>query len=66
MTITNTEDRFVQIERTGTRSKAGGIGKKMTLVPGASHLFEESGALEYAARLAGDWFQKHLDAVNVR
>jgi putative phosphoribosyl transferase len=40
--------------------------KKLVVVPGASHLFEEAGALEQAARLARDWFQTHLDRVGVR
>jgi putative phosphoribosyl transferase len=29
-------------------------------VPGATHLFEEPGALETVASLARDWFQRHL------
>ncbi len=33
---------------------------KMDIVPGATHLFEEPGALEEVARLARDWFQRHL------
>jgi putative phosphoribosyl transferase len=40
--------------------------KKLVVVPGASHLFEEAGALEEAARLARDWFQTHLDGVGIR
>jgi putative phosphoribosyl transferase len=36
--------------------------KKITIVPGATHLFEEEGALEMVARLASDWFESHLDA----
>jgi putative phosphoribosyl transferase len=32
----------------------------LAVVPGASHLFEESGALEEVARLASDWFAKRL------
>jgi putative phosphoribosyl transferase len=32
----------------------------LKIVPGASHLFEESGTLEQAARLARDWFIQHL------
>jgi putative phosphoribosyl transferase len=40
--------------------------RKLVVVPGASHLFEESGALEEAARLARDWFQTHLDRVGIR
>lgn len=40
--------------------------KKLITVPGASHLFEEPGTLEYVARLATDWFQTYLSPVNVR
>lgn len=43
-----------------------GSEKKLTIVPGASHLFEEPGTLEYAAQLAIEWFQMHLDGVGVR
>lgn len=35
--------------------------KKMEIVPGATHLFEEPGALAKVAALAGDWFSKYLD-----
>jgi putative phosphoribosyl transferase len=34
--------------------------KKMVIVPGASHLFEEPGTLEEVARLASEWFTKHF------
>jgi dienelactone hydrolase len=34
--------------------------KKLAIVPGATHLFEEPGKLEEAARLARDWFVQHL------
>jgi len=33
---------------------------RLEIVPGASHLFEEPGALEMVARLARDWFLAHL------
>lgn len=33
---------------------------EITVVPGASHLFEETGALEQVAVLARDWFLSHL------
>ena len=36
--------------------------KQLNLVPRATHLFEEAGALEEVARLAGDWFVKYLAA----
>jgi dienelactone hydrolase len=32
----------------------------LEVVPGATHLFEEPGALEEVARLAGDWFERYL------
>jgi putative phosphoribosyl transferase len=35
---------------------------KLEIVPGATHLFEEPGALEEVAKLAGDWFVNHLGA----
>jgi dienelactone hydrolase len=35
----------------------------LEIVPGASHLFEEPGALEQVARLARDWFAGHLQPV---
>jgi dienelactone hydrolase len=34
--------------------------KQLVIVPGATHLFEEPGALEEVARLAADWFMRHL------
>jgi pimeloyl-ACP methyl ester carboxylesterase len=34
--------------------------KEMTIIPGASHLFEEAGALEEVARHAAAWFGRHL------
>jgi len=33
---------------------------KLEIIPGATHLFEEPGALEQVARLASDWFSLHL------
>jgi putative phosphoribosyl transferase len=43
-----------------------GIDKKLMIVSGASHLFEEPGTLEQAAQLARDWFLTHLSPVSVR
>ena len=34
--------------------------KKLVIIPGATHLFEEPGALEEVARLACQWFQHSL------
>ena len=35
---------------------------RLEIVPGATHLFEEPGTLERAARLAAHWFEEHLPA----
>jgi len=34
--------------------------KRLEVVPGATHLFEEPGTLDAVAQLAGDWFEQHL------
>jgi len=34
--------------------------KRMAIVPGATHLFEEPGTLDEVARLAAEWFGRHL------
>ncbi len=40
--------------------EALGRRARLEIVDGATHLFEEPGALEEVARLAADWFLKHL------
>lgn len=42
-------------------ARLGGV-KRLVVVPGATHLFEEPGTLESAARLATSWFELHLGA----
>lgn len=44
------EDAFAQLS----------CEKKLEIVSGASHLFEEAGTLEVVARLASSWFSKYL------
>ncbi len=34
--------------------------RELAIVPGATHLFEEAGALDHVARLAAHWFKRHL------
>ena len=36
------------------------VKNELKIVPGATHLFEEPGALEEVARLAADWFKHYL------
>jgi dienelactone hydrolase len=38
---------------------------KIEIVPGATHLFEEPGALEAVATLARDWFSLHLSGRSI-
>ncbi|MGB9475176.1 MAG: alpha/beta family hydrolase [Candidatus Udaeobacter sp.] len=33
---------------------------KLEIIPGATHLFEEAGALEKVSELASEWFSRHL------
>ena len=33
---------------------------ELLIIPGASHLFEEPGTLAQVAKLARDWFRRHL------
>jgi dienelactone hydrolase len=39
---------------------------RLEIVPGASHLFEEPGALERVAGLAREWFLRYLTAIEER
>lgn len=40
--------------------------KELVIVPGATHLFEEPGALEEVAALAASWFKRHIGGEDVR
>ena len=42
------------------------VEKRLEIIPGATHLFEERGALEEVARLAADWFTRHLTGGSAR
>lgn len=35
--------------------------KSLVIVPGATHLFEEPGALDAVVEAAADWFARHLE-----
>lgn len=51
---------YIVIELNQQAYKLMKAEKELRIIPGASHLFEEPGALEQVARLAAEWFQKHL------
>jgi pimeloyl-ACP methyl ester carboxylesterase len=36
--------------------------RALRIIPGASHLFEEAGALEMVAKLASEWLSNHLSS----
>ena len=40
--------------------------KQLVIVPGATHLFEEPGAMDEVARLAREWFERHLMSAEAR
>jgi dienelactone hydrolase len=57
--IVGSEDREVlELNRAASLSIPGPV--RLAIVQGATHLFEEEGALEQVAELAGDWFTQHL------
>jgi dienelactone hydrolase len=44
--------------------RIGAAEKRLVVVPGATHLFEEPGALDQVATLAAEWFSEHLVGSN--
>ena len=53
------DEAIVDVNRRAMRQMRGEV--TLEIVPGASHLFEESGALDRVASLAADWFERHLE-----
>jgi dienelactone hydrolase len=52
----------LDLNRRAMRELAGEV--RLEVIPGATHLFQEPGALEQVARLARDWFVRHLGRVS--
>jgi putative phosphoribosyl transferase len=52
------DDQVIQMNRSALARLASPA--RLEIVPGATHLFEEPGALEEVARLAVEWFGAHL------
>jgi len=59
------DEAVIQLNEQALGQMPPGGDKKITIVPGATHLFQEPGTLESAARLARDWFVSHLGAAHV-
>ena len=51
---------FVVIDLTEQALGKLACDKRLEIVPGATHLFEEPGALDHVVELAGGWFETHL------
>lgn len=50
-----------QVIELNAQAKASMRGTvEMAIVPGATHLFEEPGALDQVSALAKDWFERHI------
>jgi dienelactone hydrolase len=58
--IVGGDDERVMSMNEEALAQLGAPVKQLVIVPGASHLFEEPGKLEEVARLAADWFARHL------
>lgn len=52
------DDEVLELNRQALRLLKG--PKRLEVVPGATHLFEEPGTLDSVAALAADWFEQHL------
>ena len=57
--VVGSRDRTVLALNQEALARLGGE-KRLEVVAGASHLFEEPGALDEVARLAADWFVGHV------
>jgi putative phosphoribosyl transferase len=58
--IVGGEDHGVIELNRAARNELSGCLRELVLIPGATHLFEEPGTLDEVARLAADWFARHL------
>jgi dienelactone hydrolase len=54
------DEVVIELNREAFEEMTACAEKGLEIVPGATHLFEEPGALEAVARLARDWFIRHL------
>jgi dienelactone hydrolase len=50
----------IDLNRAAYEQLRSATRRELTIVPGATHLFEEPGALAEVARLAGQWFVRYL------
>lgn len=53
------DEDVIELNRKALEQMPRGLAK-LEIVPQATHLFEEPGALDHVARLASEWFVRHL------
>ncbi len=58
------DTEVLQLNRAALRAMT--CRKRLEIVPGATHLFEEPGTLDAVAHLAGAWFETHLSEGHTR
>lgn len=56
--VGGSDTSVISMNRDAMRQMRGNVA--LEIVPGATHLFEEPGALEHVAELAGDWFNRFM------
>jgi putative phosphoribosyl transferase len=54
------DELVLDLNRSAMEAMTGAAVVELEVVPGATHLFEEPGALERVAELARDWFARYL------
>jgi pimeloyl-ACP methyl ester carboxylesterase len=57
------DEIVIELNRAAMQQLSGET--RLVIVPGASHLFEEPGALEQVSGLAADWFTRHLTTARI-
>lgn len=60
--VGGSDETVLRLNRDAIAALPSATEGHLEIVPGATHLFEEPGALDRVAQLARDWFQLHLDA----
>lgn len=64
LVVGSADTQVLELNRTALRALHG--KKRLEIIPGATHLFEEPGALDAVAQLAAEWFVHHAQEVPLR
>jgi dienelactone hydrolase len=59
------DEQVLDLNKKALRLMDRARAKRLEVVPGATHLFEEAGTLEQVAKLAADWFRTYVTATPV-